>query len=79
MSDGFLCRTWLNSVASSVFALDKRYNKDRSEYPYLKHSPFIYSKAGCQAVVQEYRAEFRTTMEHKFRNGERSCHPRRSL
>jgi hypothetical protein len=29
-------RTWVNSVANSVFALDKRYNP-ASEHPYLKH------------------------------------------
>ena len=29
-------RTWANSVANSVFALDKRFNP-ASEHPYLKH------------------------------------------
>ena len=62
-------RTWLNSVASSIFALDKRYNARQSKYPYLKHSPFVYSRKGCKAVTTEFRAEMRTTMEHKFRNG----------
>ena len=33
-------RTWVNSVANSVFALDKRYNP-ASEHPYLKHAPFV--------------------------------------
>jgi hypothetical protein len=30
-----------NSVANSAFALDKRYNAQRSSYPYLKHAPFV--------------------------------------
>jgi hypothetical protein len=62
-------RTWLNSVANSIFALDKRYNPKLSTHPYLKHSPFVYSRAACEAVNSEYRAEMRTTMENKFRHG----------
>ena len=38
-------RTWVNSVANSVFALDKRYNP-ASVHPYLKHAPFVYSIDG---------------------------------
>jgi hypothetical protein len=60
-------RTWVNSVANSVFALDKRYNP-ASEHPYLKHAPFVYSIEGSASVSEEYRVELRTTMEHKFRD-----------
>ena len=38
-------RTWVNSVANSVFALDKRYNP-ASEHPYLKHAPFVSGTPG---------------------------------
>ena len=35
----------MNSVANSVFALDKRYNP-ASEHPYLKHAPFVSEPPG---------------------------------
>ena len=44
-------RTWVNSVANSVFALDKRYNP-ASEHPYLKHAPFV---SGTRASLASER------------------------
>ena len=63
-------RTWANSVANTVFALDKRYNAQNSEYPYLKHAPFVYNADACAAVADEFRAEFRATMEEHFRSSQ---------